>query len=74
MSLYSFCSSIIIKRVAYIDAMRHEEAVIFKLGFELRCAPSVVTDDQAVKHPRELQSRLMESREIERDSKAKDLL
>lgn len=42
--------------------------------FKLPCDPSVATDDRAVEHPRELQSKLIESREIEHDLKAKDLL
>lgn len=41
------------------------ESAIWKTGFHLACDSSVVTDDPAVEHPRELQSKLIESREIE---------
>lgn len=39
-------------------------------GFQLLCDPSVVTDDLVVKHPRELQSKLIESRKIGHDLEA----
>lgn len=58
----------------YTSDSQNTKALFEKPDFHLPCDPSVVTDDRAVKHPRELQSQLIESREIEHDLKAKDIL
>lgn len=71
---YCPCSSLLPRLIAGITTARQNTKALFWIGFQLTCDSSVVTDDRAVKHPRELQSKLIDCREIEHDLKTKDLL
>lgn len=71
---YCPCSLLLPRLIAGITTARQNTKALFWIGFQLTCDSSVVTDDRAVKHPRELQSKLIDCREIEHDLKTKDLL
>lgn len=60
------CCVSIIQHLKITDEIR-DYSTDGKLS-EMPCDPSVVTDDRAVEHPRDLQSQLIESRDLEQDS------